>query len=159
MKNTKEKILQALKGEQEIVINRCWGGFSLSNKAIKRYLELKGKKAFFYIGGRDWKSNGKTIYKKVDENFKGFELVWVFTKDKGNEFSEKLDNNPDFWGCSGSDIERDDEELVKVVKELGNKANANHSELKVVKIPSGVKWEISDYDGMEKIEEKHRSWS
>ena len=33
----------------KIVINVCFGGFSLSNKAIKRYLELKGEECYFYI--------------------------------------------------------------------------------------------------------------
>ncbi len=162
-KNTKEKILKALKGEQEIVINRRYGGFGLSNKAIKRYLELKGKQAFFYIEKGGWKPDVKRIYEKVDETYgkkdNEFNLVWVFTKDKGEEFSEKLDNSPDYWGSSGSDIERDDEELVKVVKELGSKANGSHAELVVVKIPSGVEWEISEYDGMETIEEEHRIWN
>ena len=32
----------------KIVINVCFGGFSLSNKAIKRYLELKGEECYFY---------------------------------------------------------------------------------------------------------------
>ena len=163
MKNTKEKILKALKGEQEIVINKCFGGFGLSNKAIKRYLELKGKQAFFYIEKGGWKPDVKRIYEKVDETYgkkdDEFKMVWVLTKDKGEEFNENLNNNPDFWGCGGSDIERDDEELVQVVKELGNKASGRHSKLEVVKIPSGVEWEIDEYDGSEKIDEVHRSWS
>ncbi len=155
-KETKEKILKALKNKQEIVINKCFGGFELSNRAIKRYLELKGKKSIFYMGSLKFKN--KEVYKKVNENYQGYEMIWVFTKDKGEEFSEKLDNNPDYWGSPVSDIKRDDEVLVQVVKELGKEANGEHSELKVVEIPSGVEWEIDNYDGMETIEEKHRSW-
>ena len=37
---------------KEVVINSCYGGFGLSPKAIKRYLELKGKECFFYLKNR-----------------------------------------------------------------------------------------------------------
>ena len=30
---------------------------------------------------------------------------------------------------------------------------------KIVEIPDGVQWEITEYDGKECIKEKHRSWS
>ena len=32
----------------KLVINSCCGGFHLSPKALKRYLELKGKNVYFY---------------------------------------------------------------------------------------------------------------
>ena len=44
------------------------------------------------------------------------------------------------------------------MKELGNKANGRYSELKIVEIPDGIEWEISEYDGLETVEEKHRNW-
>ncbi len=33
-----------------------------------------------------------------------------------------------------------------------------HSELKVVEIPDDVEFFIKDYDGMEHVAEKHRTW-
>jgi len=33
---------------KKIVINTCFGGFSLSPKAIKRISELKGKECYFF---------------------------------------------------------------------------------------------------------------
>ena len=57
-----------------------------------------------------------------------------------------------------SDIDRTDLDLIDVVKKLGNKANGTFSELKIVEIPDGIEWEISEYDGLETVEEKHRSW-
>ena len=49
--------------------------------------------------------------------------------------------------------------LVDVVERLGKKANGESAELKVVEIPDGVEYEIDEYDGVESIHEKHRSWS
>lgn len=57
-----------------------------------------------------------------------------------------------------SDIERDDEHLVQVVEEMGEAANGDYAELSVVEIPDDVQWQIDEYDGMETVEEAHRSW-
>jgi hypothetical protein len=32
----------------EIVLNKCYGGFGLSNIAVKEYLKRKGKQCYFY---------------------------------------------------------------------------------------------------------------
>ena len=55
-------------------------------------------------------------------------------------------------------IERNDPVLVDVVERLGKKSWGYCAELKVVEIPDGVDWEISEYDGSEHIAEKHRTW-
>ena len=57
-----------------------------------------------------------------------------------------------------ADIERDDEKLVAVVEELAEKANTILSNLVVVSIPEDVEWTIQDYDGIEWVAEKHRTW-
>jgi hypothetical protein len=49
--------------------------------------------------------------------------------------------------------------LIQVVEELGEKANGQFAKLRIIEIPDGVDWEIDEYDGSEKVEEKHRSWS
>jgi hypothetical protein len=38
-------------------------------------------------------------------------------------------------------------------------ANGTYANLKVVTIPGDVDWEIGEYDGMEWVAEKHRTWS
>jgi hypothetical protein len=55
-------------------------------------------------------------------------------------------------------IKRTDPKLVECVETLGSKANGNFANLKVVEIPNDVTWEIDEYDGMETIEEVHRTW-
>lgn len=56
------------------------------------------------------------------------------------------------------DIRRDCPHLVKVVEELGSRANSAYADLKVVQIPDGVEWQIDEYDGNEWVAERHRTW-
>lgn len=59
---------------------------------------------------------------------------------------------------NGSEIERNDKDLVFVVEMLKSNANGDLAELVVVDIPDGIDFEITDYDGIETIREKHRTW-
>ncbi len=90
----------------KVVINKCYGGFGLSDRALERYNELAGTELEHYY-----------------------------------------------------DIERTDAILVQVVTELGESANGDFAELKVIEIPDDVSWEINEYDGQEQIRECYRSWS
>lgn len=56
-------------------------------------------------------------------------------------------------------IERNNPILVEIVEQLGEAADGNYAELKVVDIPDDVKWLIQDYGGDEWIAEKHRTWN
>lgn len=146
---------------KKIVINNCFGGFGLSKKAMKRYLELKGKGCFFY------KNKDKT-YAKVNENEESWVLIFTLTKDFGDEIEipkfivggQQTKEYEDFWSYyfSCRDIERDDKDLIKVIDEFGKEVNSNYSELKIIEIPKDVEYEIDEYDGMESIHEVHRSW-
>ena len=62
--------------------------------------------------------------------------------------------DPNFWYY---DIPRDCPVLVAMV-ERGD-VDGEYSDLKVVEIPDGVNWYIEEYDGMEHIAERHRTWS
>lgn len=95
---------------KKIVINRCHGGFSLSDEALDLYKQLSG-------------------YDIPDS------LIWDYQ------------------------VERDDPYLVKVVETLGNKAHGDYAELRIVEIPEDVEWIVQEYDGMEWVAEKHRTWS
>ena len=135
--------------KKKIVINNCFGGFSLSDEAFELYLNKKKIKWYKENGFM-----GSSIYYKVPpDKYKTLSDKW-FNED-GNY---KRINNKN-WYLSNYDIPRDDAVLIEVIKELGKKANSRYSELKIVEIPSDVDWEISEYDGLEKVEEKHRSWN
>jgi len=55
------------------------------------------------------------------------------------------------------DIPRDCPVLVEMV-ERGD-VDGTFSDLKVVEIPDGVNWYIAEYDGLEHVAERHRTWS
>jgi len=64
------------------------------------------------------------------------------------------------WDGYGYQYEEDraNPKLVECVEKLGVKASGRVAKLKVVEIPDNIKWFITEYDGIEQIEEKHRTW-
>ena len=57
-----------------------------------------------------------------------------------------------------NDIQRNDPMLIKTIEILGEEANGNFGDLKIVEIPDDVEWIIQEYDGAEWVAEKHRVW-
>lgn len=108
MEMSKEEFMNELRGIQRIVINDCYGGFGLSERAFREYKQLAGI------------------------------------------------TDPEFYDRN---IPRDDPYLVKVVRELGMTANGANANLKIVEVPGDVLWDIAEYDGVEWVAEKHRTWS
>ena len=129
----------------KVVINKCYGGFKLSDKAIDRLKELSKEKG------------DKKLLRMIEEEEKT-KREWV------EEMKRKYGINPSkskifggkYWGLS--DIDRTHPLLIQVVEELGEEANTPVSKLKIVEIPDDVEWEIEEYDGIEWIAEKHRVW-
>lgn len=141
----------------KIVVNRKHGGFGLSPKAEKRYLELIGKDCYFYKQTKyGYQNDGKDEYTRisVDEAPDAF-IAYTITKDLGN-IIDKIPNDDTYW--YDGDLERDDPVLIRVVEEMGEEANDRFAELEIVEIPDDVEWQIDDYDGYESIHEVHRSW-
>lgn len=131
----------------KIAINRCYGGFTLSKEATEKYAELKGLKLTHYKQDLETKKYNKTIEEGI--------FVYSFTEDYG----EVLDDIPeDAKWFSEYEIERDDPDLIKVIEELGEKANGNFSDIEIVDIPADIDWEIEEYDGQEWVSEVHRRW-
>ena len=54
---------------------------------------------------------------------------------------------------------RSDQDLVRIVEELGEKSWGRFAELNVVEIPDDVEFQVMEYDGIEWVAEKHRTWS
>ena len=127
----------------KIVINNCFGGFSLSPTAIKRWSDLKGHGCFFF----NW-CNFPLSLEEAERSHS-------FLACKTDVFDD-YNNGGRIASCK---LDRADPDLVKIVEEMGDAASGNYSMLKVVEIPDGVDWEIMEYDGAETIHEKHRSWN
>lgn len=124
-----EELIEHLKGVRYVAINVCHGGFGLSQEAIKLYLERAG----------------------ID-----FKLEPREDRDSTNRYGPHIVVNNNHW--SERDIARDDPVLISVIRDLGKDANGRFAELKIVKIPADVKWEINEYDGSEWVAEQHRTW-
>jgi hypothetical protein len=139
----------------KIVINSCYGGFSLSPLGVREYLKRKGKKAFFYKQIKYEHNGGSDAYQKVDYKLENSLFVYTVTKDFGKT-TTSLPNDVYF---SNINIERTDPDLIAVVEKLGKAANGDCASLRIIEIPDGTDWTISEYDGVETVEEKHRSWS
>ena len=69
--------------------------------------------------------------------------------------SRKGITDPDFYYYN---ITRVCPVLVEMVEEQGTAINTNYSDLKVVEIPDDVNWYIEEYDGLEHVAERHRTW-
>ena len=117
----------------KVVINKCFGGFSLSPKAVRRMAELQGRKCYFFEN--DFETDS---YKPIDaENMSGRFLFFqafdipnpnevLKQKKEWNEMTDKekkeshelyekheLDSRPE---------DRTNPLLIKVVEELGDES-------------------------------------
>jgi hypothetical protein len=151
----------------ELVVNKCYGGFGLSKKAVVRLAEMHGKKAFLFA-----KDGLHGEYKPITADSDDNRNWSAFTIQNPNEYFKKekewqemtmeeriaengkydavsLDSRPD---------DRADPFLVQVVKELGKGANGFCAQLEIVEIPDGIEWHLDEYDGIESVHENHRSW-
>ena len=54
---------------------------------------------------------------------------------------------------------RTDPDLIDVIEQLGDAASGPYAKLRIVDVPDDITWEITEYDGIESVEEVHRSWS
>lgn len=137
----------------KIVINNCHGGFGLSPEAETKCWEL-GMQGIaisvskYYSSDERKESDLKKWkdYKKNKKKYKGTTLfLTTFSPD------EK-------YVLNARNCNRCDPILIKVVEEMGQKANGQFAELRVIDIPDDVKWEIEEYDGSEWIREVSRTW-
>jgi hypothetical protein len=143
----------------KVVINKCYGGFSISPEAAL-WLYERGFKAEGFVTPIEnyWSDltaeRGKTLGYKAQlarwQEYRsgkhaGSSFITVFAPDEKSVLSTRPD-------C------RHDPLLIECIETLGDKANGRCAELKIIEIPDGVDYTIDEYDGMEHIAEKHRTW-
>ena len=138
----------------KVVYNSSFGGFRLSTKAIRYFMELKGKTIFAY------RKEGNT-YQKIENPTDGDFNDWdvtLFDKAFGKSFNDYKQEHDDHYVSGYIDAEgelgyaRHDPELVKTVEDLGSKANGSHAHLKIKEI-KGDRYVINEYDGCERVVE------
>lgn len=128
----------------KIVYNATYGGFGLSDAAIRRYAELKGWALWVDPG-----KFGLDIYWKVPPEERPVEPEpWGSAP-----LAERQAYNKDYDTKTLTDrtIPRTDLDLVKVVEELGKAANARFAELRIAEVPAGSHYRIDEYDGLEGV--------
>ena len=148
----------------KVVINKCYGGFGLSDTAYEKLIEW-GVPVRAYIQeqrsedgrfGRVPENEGEIIFDRelTPRGEDSFTDLYYKYKGKGT----KSRTTPRYWETWTRD-NRTHPLIVRVVEELGEHADGGFAELAVVEIPDDIEWYIDDYDGIETINEQYRSWS
>lgn len=138
----------------KVVINDCHGGFGLSEAAIISYATRKGIELW---PERSKSGNYITWYTvPPEERVQPLEGFWMsHPEEVRKEHNERSSKER----LSENDIARDDPDLIATIELLGEDVcRGRFSSLKIVKIPDDVEWEIEEYDGLEWVAEKHRTW-
>jgi hypothetical protein len=140
---------------KNVVINKCHGGFGLSHEAVMRYFEIKGIEVYPEQGKDHWKFWTYWIVKPEDRiELKEGKAFYAMSIEERQAYNKAHSEQSVYE----RDIERDDPALVQAVRELGEVANGRFASLEVVEIPDDVDWTIEEYDGLEHIAERHRTW-
>lgn len=144
----------------KIVINGCYGGFSISIEAARHMSAAGSEQAKKDVADYDAEIAAFEQYKaspqpRVTDDKWRSSMFDIYVKHGGQ---------PPYHGYGyvegfDSGYERTDPLLVAAVEALGDAANGSCAQLKVVEIPDGTDYELSEYDGIEHIAEKHRTWS
>jgi hypothetical protein len=137
----------------KVVINKKFGGFGLSEDAF-RWLIDQGIPVKPY--NEEQRNPGTGLFMREPRNEGEHITDWAHPETTG--VRESMLRLCGRFHATWLTEQRTHPLLVKVVEALGNRANGSHARLVVVEIPDGVEFEIKDYDGMETIHEKHRSW-
>ena len=135
----------------KIVINNCYGGFSLSYEAMALYLATKFKQAYFYAEQRK-SGNNRSFQRLPLRKLKAAEdkyyYIYCTTEDQG----EELDHFPQNV-FNDRDVDRTDPDLISVVEFLGSdKASGKYANLQIKEIEDGIMYRIYNYDGYEELQ-------
>jgi len=120
----------------KIVVNRCYGGFSVSRDVVD-ILKEKGYK--IVVEGETYPDGS--------------------IRTRGGDFGYYLDNEIFNIKSDNYRAYRSNKDLIDAIEKIGiEKAGGSLAELEIVEIPDGIDWKIEGYDGVETIHEKHRIW-
>ncbi len=144
----------------KVAINNKYGGFSLSALAVQELAKLNNKPCYFF----DYEKNPITL-EEAETTFMFFAYSVPNPQDyKLNERDEdglfkSANERAELISLNTHPKNRHDPKLIQVIEQLGEKANAKFSKLKIVEIPDETDYVIEEYDGLEHIAEVHKTWS
>ena len=136
----------------KVVVNRCFGGFSLSEAGVRLYAKLKGLTVYPERDGVI------TTYWTVPAGQRSGVLEGAAWDAASTEARQASNAAYGAMTITDTDIPRDDHALVETVEALDDAANGPFAKLEVVEIPDDVAWHIHEYDGSEHVAENHRTW-
>ena len=139
---------------RKVVINTCHGGFGLSHEAMLRFAEIKEIDIYPEKGKWDMWTYWLLPESERVKSAEG-DAFYAMSIPERQAYNALCDEQTIY----DRDIPRDDSALVQVVEEMSKEANSRHASLKVIEIPDDVEWQIEEYDGMEHVAEKHRTWN
>lgn len=137
----------------KVILNKCYGGFGVSQKGYELYAKKKNLSLYMYKRSND----DFMILEKISKDENVF-LTYYFTVDMGESFSIHSMKN-----CNGitlylDESHRTDSVLIEVVEELGKEASGEFADLQIVEIPDDLKYEVIDHDGIERLCEVGKTW-
>jgi hypothetical protein len=89
-------------------------------------------------------SVSEKVYSELGLEYDGYGYL------RNEDFNINSENSYEF---------RTDKKLISAIEKIGvKKSSGECAELKIIEIPDGIEWMIDEYDGMESVHEKHRTW-
>jgi hypothetical protein len=141
---------------RKVAINACHGGFRLSDAAFIEFMRRKGITVYADpqpLGSNFWKT-------PLSEQPEILRTEWYrVPAERKDEYhaAGKAAGQVYQHDWLGSD-KRDDPDLIAVLEQFGDDARTKVSAPDIVEIPADVEWQIDEYDGLEWVAEKHRTW-
>ena len=136
---------------RKVILNKCYGGFDVSDKGYQLYAKKKGLNLYRY---ESHYYNYKLMHKKTKKT--GIDIKY-FTKDFGEQF-EYSNEYYDKYNLYLNNSYREDPTLIEVIEELGKEASGRCGNLVVVEIPDDLDYVIDNYDGIETLHERVYEW-
>ncbi len=142
----------------KIVINKCFGGFGLSEAAYEKLIEWGIPVRQYQEQERD-KETGRYKPQFLNDGEVIFDRkLGTGGSDTHQDLTRAMISLGGRYWDSWTEGNRDHPLLIKVVEELEKEASGKCAELVIVDIPNAVSWEIEEYDGVEHVVETHRTW-
>ena len=125
----------------KIIVNKCYGGYGINNLCLLNLIMAKAK----CVKSNSAKGWGNTKFPvDLGNGYYGCDMWAGICKD-------------DVVYTLNKEKSRIDPVLIDMI-ESGMNCNGSCAHLQITEIPDGISWEIDEYDGIESIHEKHRSW-